>query len=168
MKTSEEIVHFIQQNEYKALAKLLREDSSVVPIFLQEFYSLDCHSLQAMSKVLDVFKPDYTSIFEPYYQEWIEQIDQSNDDAFLRNSFRFFQDVSIPNEVQGKLYSLAFDVFKNPKQAIAIRVFAMTTCMNIAKNYPDLLQETKIAIESLSTQESPAMRSRARSLLSQL
>ncbi len=133
---------------------------------MQLFYEADLRLSQKFNYVFDLIKPYNCYILEPHYQEWFCQMKLSQSNAFLRNSFRYFQDATVDESVQGALYELCYETFMNPKKAVAIRVFSMTACFTIAKNYTELLSELKEAILMVRTEDLTAgMRSRSKKLL---
>jgi hypothetical protein len=83
----------------------------------------------------------------PYLEKMLNNLDTPHHDAVLRNTFRTLQNLDIPEDLEGLAFEKAFDFLSNPQNAIAIRVFAMSVCGNIAKKYPELKQELIPVIE---------------------
>lgn len=84
----------------------------------------------------------------PVIPQMIEliRIDRS-DASFGRNVFRFWQNMTMPPEFESEVYELAFAYLSDPQQPTAIKVFAMTTCAQMAKKYPELAHEIIPVIE---------------------
>ena len=83
----------------------------------------------------------------PYLEEMLLNLEHSKHDALIRNTFRTLQNMDVPEDIEGLAFEKAFNYLLNPQNAIAIRVFAMTVCANIAKKYPELKHELIPVIE---------------------
>lgn len=88
-------------------------------------------------------------------------------DAVKRNIVRLLQFVSVPAKYQGKLIELCFKLM-DPKEAVAVRVFAMTVLANLTKQHPDLKKELKLTIEDQLPFGTAAYLSRSKKILKQL
>ncbi|NBP70278.1 MAG: hypothetical protein EBR30_16840 [Cytophagia bacterium] len=89
-------------------------------------------------------------------------------DSLKRNVLRALQFVRLSSVDQGIVADFCFQVLTNRKEAIAIRVFAMTVLGNIALEHPDLKQELALLLESEMPLGSPGYVSRAKKVLKQL
>ena len=58
-----------------------------------------------------------------------------------------------------------FQFIENPKEAIAIKIISLTLLGNLAKDYPEILPELRVVIESRWEMETPGFRSRAKKIL---
>ena len=88
-------------------------------------------------------------------------------DAVKRNIMRLLQFVDIPQKHQGKVIEHCFNLM-DPKEPIAVRVFAMTVLANLAKQHPDLKKELKLVIEDQLPFGTAAYLSRSKKILRQL
>lgn len=88
-------------------------------------------------------------------------------DAVKRNIMRLLQFVDIPKRYQGEVIDRCFELM-NPKEAIAVRVFAMTVLANLTKQHPDLKAELKLVIKDQLPFASAAYLSRSKKILKQL
>lgn len=158
----------LTEKNYSLAAQILLSSPDLLQSCMQHFFTSDWKFSQPLSNVFEVFKNGNQSILLPYFSEWIEQLKTPSTNAFQRNSYRYFQDVDIPEKHQGTLYDLAFQDMMNHKSPIAVKAFAMTTCYNIAKHYPELLPELKEAIQIVSNSESPAVKGRSKQLLKKI
>jgi hypothetical protein len=77
----------------------------------------------------------------------LNNLDTPLHDAVIRNTFRTLQNLDVPEEIEGLAFEKAYDFLANPQNAIAIRVFAMSVCGNIARKYPELKEELIPLIE---------------------
>jgi hypothetical protein len=88
-------------------------------------------------------------------------------DAVKRNIMRLLQFVEIPTRYQGQVIEHCFHLM-DPKEPVAVRVFAMTVLANLATQYPDLKKELKLLIEDQLPFGSSAYLSRSKKILRQL
>lgn len=165
----ESMLKLLQNKNYKAFASVLFTDNDLLQdLIFHYFKSEDLRFVQAFSNVLEQFKKNNQSLLAPFYQDCILLLEQPHCPAIHRNTYRYFQDVNIPEQHEGILYDFAFNDLQNIENAIAIRAFAMTTCFNIAKKYPDLLVELKDAILFASISDSPGIKSRSKNLIKKI
>lgn len=86
-------------------------------------------------------------------------------DAVKRNILRILQEIAIPEEYEGQLTDICFDLILNPNEPSAIKAFAMTVLSNICQKYPELAQEFCLIIRENWEHESPAFKSRGKKIL---
>ncbi len=107
-------------------------------------------------------------LIQPYLKTLIELLNQPVHDAIKRNVLRMLQFTSIPKKWQGLTIELCFQLLHNPKEAVAIRVFAMTVIYNITLEEPDLANELYASIEMYMEGALPAYKSRGGKILKAL
>jgi hypothetical protein len=88
-------------------------------------------------------------------------------DAVKRNIMRLLQFVTVPTRYQGPVIEHCFHLM-DPKEPVAVRVFAMTVLANLATQHPDLKKELKLTIEDQLSFGSAAYLSRSKKILKQL
>jgi len=81
---------------------------------------------------------------------------------------RFLQFMSIPKKYQGATLNLCLRFLSNKKEAVAVRVFAMTVLANLSKELPELKNELIPLIEDEMPYASAGFRSRGKRLLKEL
>lgn len=86
-------------------------------------------------------------------------------DSVKRNGLRLLQYVDIPKKFHGQLMDVCFRYFSSPTEAIAIKAFSISVLQNLAKLYPEIINELKLVIEERWDYEGPAFKSRAKKLL---
>lgn len=88
--------------------------------------------------------------------------------AIIRSTIRMMQDTVIPQEYQGEVMTICFDLVTSPSQKPAIKAFALTVLHHLSSIYPEISEEIKLIIESQWPHESAAFRSRAKKILENL
>jgi hypothetical protein len=104
-------------------------------------------------------------LIKPHLKKVLAMLERNDThDAVRRNILRFLQDIEIPRKFYGTITEQCFS-FLDPKEPIAVRVFAMTVLCNIARQEPDLKKELRIIIEDQLPYASAGFISRAKKVL---
>jgi hypothetical protein len=85
----------------------------------------------------------------PYLHELVNLLDTIKVDSFKRNVMRLFQNVPIPEELEGRLFDYGMQYLKSLDEPIAVKAFSMTVVRKIAEKYPELALEAIHQIEIL-------------------
>jgi hypothetical protein len=89
--------------------------------------------------------------------------------AVKRNIYRLLQIVELPETVHGDLMNDCFESLMNPREALAVRAFAMEILARLVKPYPEIGNELRIIIEDALQHEAAAsFKSKAKKVLKQL
>ncbi len=163
MNKIEELIHL----EYSArmaehIADLVLEGTLTLDDLMDCFFSAD-HQLSrksawALSKLADQ-RPD---LVIPYTERMIMNLNRSVHEAIIRNTVRIWQGFRFPEELAGKVYEKSYGYLADSGMPPAIRIFAMTVCVNIAEDFPVLSEELIELISARQDQESAGFRSRAK------
>lgn len=132
----------------------------LMAVFLYSEYRLT----QRSAWIVGDLGKKHPSLMAPYISKMISRASEPNvHDAVKRNVLRVFEAMALPADHLDEIADFAFSMFDNPKEAIAIRVFAMTVLTRVCEQMPELWPELALLIEQYSTPESsPAWRVRAR------
>ena len=85
--------------------------------------------------------------------------------AVKRNTIRLLQFVDIPKSLQGEVMNICFSYIEDPKEAIAVKAFSLGVLQNLSRQYPEILPEIKMIIESRWEHETAAFKSRAKKIV---
>jgi len=107
-------------------------------------------------------------LLQPYLEKMLRNLENPKHDAVVRNTFRTLQNMDIPEELEGMAFESALNYLLNPQNAIAIRVFAMTVCGNIALKYPELKDELVPVIREHLPHGSAGFVNRGKKIIKQL
>jgi hypothetical protein len=107
-------------------------------------------------------------LIQPHLKTMIELLNQPVHDAIKRNVVRMLQFTTIPKKLQGITLEYCFQLLNNPKEAVAIRVFAMTVLYNLTLQEPDLAHELYDCIEMHMENSLPAFKNRGGKILKAL
>jgi len=132
------------------------------------FFSKEMRICQRASWPVTMIGEQNPVMFIPYLQKMIDHLDHPNHDAVVRNIIRSWQFMEIPEDYIGPIYEKCFNYLSEPHHAVAIRVFSMTTCVNIAESIPELGPELEAVILEYMDHSSAGFRSRGRKELKRL
>lgn len=162
----------LDKENSKKIASLISDKVVAQPNRMDElmdlFFDEDLRTCQRASWPVGLLADKNPQLLEPYIKKMLDNLDTPHHDAVIRNTFRTFQGINFPEELEGVAFDKAFDFFLEINNAIAIRVFAMTVCGNIAMKYPELAIELITVIEEGMPHGSAGYRSRGNSILRKL
>ncbi|MEL6390400.1 MAG: hypothetical protein AAFQ02_09560 [Bacteroidota bacterium] len=138
-----------------------------VPELLQQcftvFYTSEVNTCHRCAWVLQFILDDDPKLLHPYIPEMIAQMKRLNHiSGVYRNILRVWSLMDIPEEAEGEVLDIAFEYFTSPERSVAMRVFAMTICTNLAFRHPDLIPEVQAIILEHWDHTTPAWRSRGK------
>lgn len=168
----EQFLEILKKGQSKKNADKIKDAVIANPLRIRElmdcFLSDDLRICQNASWPVGLLGIEHGELFLPYFDKMISAIEKSQHDAVVRNTFRVWQFMDIPEDFEGPIYDLGFSFLQDMKAAIAIKVFAMTVLVNIASKYPDLTDELIPAIEEQFPHGSKGFQSRAKKELKRL
>lgn len=138
--------------------------NSLITIFLEGSHRVTQRAAWPMSYCV----MNHPFLINPHYKTVLKSLAKPGiHDAVKRNIMRLLQFVEIPRQHQGSVIEHSFRLM-DPKEPIAVRVFAMTVLANLARQHPDLKKELKLIIEDQLPFASAAYLSRSKKILRQL
>lgn len=87
--------------------------------------------------------------------------------AVKRNTVRLLQALDIPEKYQGEIMNICFAFVESPIEEVAVKAFSLTILGNLARQYPEIMSELKLLIESQMEDQTAAFKSRGKKLLKQ-
>lgn len=132
------------------------------------FFDEDLRTCQRASWPVGLLADNNAHLLEPYIAKMLANLDTPHHDAVIRNTFRTFQYIDFSEDLEGIAFDRAFGYLLDVNCAVAIRIFSMTVCGNIAMKYPELAQELIPVIEDNIPHGSAGFRARGASVLSKL
>lgn len=105
-------------------------------------------------------------LVKPYFGKLIAQLEGGEAHvAVRRNVARLLQFVDIPKRYEGRIFEACYQLFDDPKQPVAVRVFSMTVAAKIANGNRELLDELRLVAVKHPQAATAGFRSRARRVL---
>lgn len=132
-------------------------------LFLHDEYRVVQRAAWAISTIAE----HHPGLIMPHLGTMVKRMEgEGLPSAVKRNVLRILQTAPLPEEIHGPLMNICFNLLEDPKEPIAIRVFAMTVLGRLAKVYPELKVELRAIIaDALEQEPSPGFRSRAGKVL---
>lgn len=110
----------------------------------------------------------YPDLIKKHFAKLLKNVEKKGiHDAVKRNTVRLLQYVEIPEKFHGQVMDLCFRYISSPAEAVAIKAFSITVLQNLAKQYPEIINEIKLVIEERWNYETVAFKTRAKKLLNQ-
>jgi hypothetical protein len=157
------------QSGVRKIADYIGDDTARFKLLVDHVLSFDYKKMQLAAGSMSICVEKHPRLLNNYIKKLIKAAASSSaTDSLKRNVLRALQFVQVPAKDQGIVADFCFTALSNRKEAIAIRVFAMTVLGNIAKQHPDLKQELKLLLESELSIGSAGYVSRAKKVLKQL
>ena len=161
----DEILAAALSKNYKGAAQLLTLYPELVPAFIDVYCGADYRMNQRLMNVMDVITKIAPQLLASHHAHLIKMLEDDMHDAYIRNTLRYFQFVEVEEDLEGPLYDVAYVFMSNPRQAVAIRAFAMQCCVNLALKYPELKEELTASISMYLEDDSPGILSRSKKML---
>lgn len=162
----------LRQFHDKATAQNIADSLANAPYRIPELIACLLHKemriCQRASWPLGILGKSHPELLYPYLQKILQAIENPVHDAVVRNTMRTFQFMDFPEDIEGHIFDVCMNHLMNIDNAIAIRVFAMTTCSNICMKYPSLAHELIPVIEEQLPHGSTGFKNRGEKLLTKL
>ena len=134
-------------------------------ILMDYFFGDDMRGCQKASWTVGKIGELHPELILPFIPKMIANLQYPLHDAFVRNTVRAWQYMEIPEEYEGQIYDICFDYISNPEYPNSIRAFSMQVCFNIAKAYPELLEELALQLKGCAKEPRKGVQSRANKIL---
>ena len=139
--------------------------ASLIKVFLEGPYRVTQRAAWPLGYCVEhnpgLIKPHLKTVLEYLKKPGIH-------DAAKRNTIRLLKFAEIPLKLHGQIAELCFQYLQDPKEPVAVRVYAMDVLGDIAMHIPDFKNELRIIIEDHLPYASPAFSSRARKVLKRI
>lgn len=161
-----ELTNEIRAFKAPYLAKYILENNltdELMKYALNSNHLLSSRSLWVLGHMSDIDN----SVIPPFYSKLILNLKNKNlHNGVKRNTLRLFQDYSVPKKHETFMLDKCYEYITNPKEAIAVRAFAITVVFNISKQFPELLNELKLVLEEINKpEEGPGIKSKVKNTL---
>jgi len=168
MQLKNELEKAQHKHDWLRLSAWIGNDPHRFEQLMEHFFSGHMRVNQRAAAVVMHCFDHNPNLIIPHLKRLVENLDGSNHDAIVRNTFRILQFVKIPDDLKGLVLDKALLYFNDEQQAIAIRVFAMTVAYNCSIEYPELQLELAAMIEEKMPYGSAGFRNRGGKLLAKI
>lgn len=153
---------------YETLAKQIVADKILLGNLVELVISNDALISNRAAWVISKCADQNITFLKPHISKFILALTKAKSDGVKRNMLRVLQELVVPKRLHGILVDQCFQIMESKKEAIAIKVFAMTVLSNVCNDIPELKNELRILIEDQLPYGSAGFRSRANKILSKL
>jgi hypothetical protein len=144
-------------NDPQRFAELMR-------LFLGDVYRITQRAGWPLSNWIE----KHPELINPYFGKLLKQLERDDVHvAVRRNVVRLLQFVEIPNRYGGRIFDACYALLDDPREPVAVRVFAMTVAANIARDSTELLSEIKLVATKYPQLMTPGFRARMRHVFGQ-
>ena len=148
------------------IVEFIGEDQDKLKLLMNLFLDDEYRVTQRAAWVVGHYFDKHLSFMEPYIDPMFDKIkDPKNHIAVRRNVLRLFQEIDLPEHIEGEIFELCYGFLVDAKEPIAVRVFSMGILFNIVKKIPELGEELKLAIEDHLPHGSSGFKSRGKKIL---
>lgn len=135
---------------------------NLMSLFLGNEYRL----CQRAAWVMSICADANPQLIRPYIKKLVRNLKMPVHDAVKRNTLRVLVQIEIPENNLGELADICFNFLTDGNEPIAVKAYSIGILAHISKKEPALLQELKIILEDQLPYSGPAIKSRARKILS--
>jgi hypothetical protein len=108
----------------------------------------------------------YPELIKKHFARLLKNLNKKGiHDAVKRNTVRLLQYTPIPEKFHGEVMDICFRYISSPTEPVAVKAFSITVLQNLAKQYPEIINEIKLVIEERWDYETIAFKTRAKNLL---
>ncbi len=152
-KNVDYIIHSMGDNEdyFAEIIRLILTDTDPIP--------------QRASWVADGVCLKYPALIEKHLPALIEALPSFTHSGTRRNILKIISRTNIPEDYQGVLIDMCFNLLADTDEPVAVRVHAMQIIANHLPEYPELANELREVIEDQADKSSPGLRARGRKIL---
>lgn len=151
-----------------AIKNAIIKNPSLVIDLMACFLSKDIRLCQRSSWSVLFLGLEAPDILQPYLSKMVYQLAEAKHHAQIRNTIRIFEEVDIPEDLEGPLFEHCFGYLVDSKYPTAIRAFSITVLEKIADKYPDLKTELKAELIVQQDTGTVGFKNRAKKTLTRL
>ena len=143
------------ENRFRQLINLFLNDNAVIS--------------QRSSWVISHVTEKYPGLTRRFLPDLVKKLNnQNNHPAVKRNITKLLQTVPLPEKLHAKVYNICFEYLLTPEETTAVKCYSMTVLKQLTFIYPDLKNETALAINTSIKNSTAGIRARAKRVLKEL
>ena len=164
----ESLAGMMSKDEKNRLSRQARHDPALLQELMEYFLHGGPRVCQNAAWAISYVGEKQPELLNDHLAVMAEVLSNSNDDWIKRNILRVFQYVDIPEPLWGIVAERSLELLANGREAVAIRVFAMTVLLHIVYKVPELKNELRVIVEDQMPYGSAGFQSRGRKVLKSL
>lgn len=144
------------------------KDPKRMKVLMNCFFDKNLRINQRSAWPLGFIARKQPQLMKPYHQKMMSNLDNPHHDAVIRNTVRIYEDIDIPESIEGELFERCYNYVADPKKAIAIRAFSLTILEKLTLKFPDLKNEVIDLIQEHAPHGSVGFKNRANKILKRM
>ena len=170
MNLREAILAEHSKTNTQKIVQWIGNDPEKIQKLIYILFNDEHHIVQRAAWVLSDVAEIHAVAVQKYIPALVEKLkDTGAHIAVKRHIYRMLQYLELPEIIHGDLMNNCFESLINPREALAVRAFAMSILARMAETYPEIGNELKLIIEDTLQHEAAAsFKSRAKKVLNQL
>ncbi len=150
------------------IANSIGNDSDKFKKLIELLYNAKNPIRDRASWVISTVNGMHPKLLDPYISKLLNDIKTNRSDTIKRNITMALSNHAIPKKLQGKLIKVCFELILSKEEKVAVKVHALQSIANIAKEYTQIIPELKSVIEDQLPKTSAAFNARARMVMKKL
>lgn len=118
--------------------------------------------------VIDTASENKPEWIEPYLEALIGKLPLMNHDGLKRHALRMIERMPFPENLEGKLMSIAFEWLLSPVESVAVKMYCIMILYRLSEKESDILQELYDTIEFQIADGTPGFKSIGRKMMEQI
>lgn len=148
MDLTRELLRAHTKSQATKIADYVEDSPARFKVLVDTFLKGPYRITQRASWPLNLCIERHPALVKPHLKRILKLLQEPGiHDAVKRNTMRFLQFCTIPRALHGNVADLCFQYLESKKEAVAVKVFAMTVLSNLIENEPDLKKELRIILE---------------------
>lgn len=129
------------------------------------YFSDDLRLNQRSSWPVSYIAHKSPELMDPYHQQMMDDLENPKHNAMVRNTVRIYQEITIPESIEGQLFEKCYGYVADPREATAIRSFSLTILEKLSSKFPDLKNEVIELVKEQAPHGTSGFKNRAKKML---
>lgn len=158
------------KEQTRKIACWIGNNEKRISVLMDIFMHGEYRVVQRAAWIVSEVSRQYPEAMQQHTGAMIQRLtDEGVHVAVRRHVLRVMQYLELPEAQHGPLMNACFDFLIDPKEALAVRAFAMSVLARLAFIYPEINNELRLIIEdTLSQKPAASFISRAKRVLKQI
>ena len=166
MKLRETILKEHSKANCRRIVKWIGNDQKRFDELFDLFLNAEYRVVQRAGWPLSYCVEAHPEFIRKHFTRLLKNLDKKGiHEAVKRNTVRLLQYVAIPDKFHGAVMDICFRYISSPPEAVAIKAFSISVLQNLARQYPEIINEIKLVIEERWDYETIAFKTRAKKFL---
>lgn len=169
MNLREAILKEHSKRQCAKIVKWVGSDQERFDVLFKLFLNDEYRVVQRAAWPVSYCVEDHPEFIKKHYSKLLRNLNKKGiHEAVKRNTVRLLQYVEIPEKFHGQVMDICFNFINSSSEAVAVKAFSLTVLQNLAKQYPEIINEMNLVIEERWDHETAAFKARAKNILKEI